>query len=104
MLARYATILAERGITVIFGCQPPLEKLLNSVSGMFCAVSRFDQTPAFELQLPSFALPHVLGTRLETIPDSIPYVFAEPRRVKAWRKALEPIEGFRVSLAWAGSA
>ena len=103
MLARYATILAERGITVIFGCQPPLERLLATVPGMFCAASRFDQTPPFDLQLPSFALPHVMGTRLETIPRQVPYVFADPRRAEAWRTALEPIEGFRVGLAWAGS-
>jgi Glycosyltransferase family 9 (heptosyltransferase) len=103
MLSRYATLLAERNVTVIFGCQPPLETLLATVPGLACAASRFDRTPAFDLQLPSFGLPHVMGTRLETIPRQVPYVFANPRRAEAWRKALEPIEGFRVGLAWAGS-
>jgi hypothetical protein len=103
MLARYAAPLAERGITVYFGCQPPLEALLATVPGLTRSASRFDQTPAFDLQLPSFGLPHVMGTRLETIPRQVPYVFANPRRVEAWRSALEPYGGFRVGLAWSGS-
>ena len=103
MLSRYATLLAERGTTVYFGCQPPLETLLATVPGVSRAASRFDQTPAFDLQLPSFGLPLVMGTRLETIPRQVPYVFANPQRAEAWRKALEPIEGFRVGLAWSGS-
>ena len=86
-----------------FGCQPPLEALLAMVPGIARSASRFDQTPAFDLQLPSFGLPLVMETRLETIPSQVPYVFADPRRAEAWRKALEPIEGFRVGLAWSGS-
>ena len=101
--ARYVPILAERGITVIFGCQPPLERVLGTVPGMFCAVSEFSRTPAFDLQLPSFSLPFVMRTRLDTIPRQVPYVFAEPRRIEQWRQALEPYDGFRVGLCWAGS-
>jgi Glycosyltransferase family 9 (heptosyltransferase) len=103
MLARYAKVLAERGIDVIFGCQPPLERLLGRVPGMYCAASRFDQTPPFDLQLPSFALPHVMKARLENIPREVQYLFPDMRRVEAWRQALDPVEGFRVGLAWAGS-
>ncbi|HEX3316060.1 MAG TPA: tetratricopeptide repeat-containing glycosyltransferase family protein [Gemmataceae bacterium] len=103
MLSRYATQLAERGVTVYFGCQPPLETLLATVPGVSRSASRFDQTPEFDLQLPSFGLPLAMGARLETIPRRVPYVFADPRRAEAWRKALEPIDGFRVGLAWSGS-
>ena len=101
--ARYATLLAERGVTVIFGVQPPIETLLATVPGMHCSPSRFDQTPSFDLQVPSFSLPYLFGTRLDTITRELPYIFANPERVEAWRQALAGIKEFRVGLVWSGS-
>jgi len=101
--ARYATLLAERGVTVIFGVQPPIETLLSTVPGMHCSPSRFDQTPSFEYQMPSFSLPYLFKTRLDTIPREVPYVFANRERVEQWRQALAGINEFRVGLVWSGS-
>jgi hypothetical protein len=50
-------------------------------------------------------LPGLLHTTLETIPAKIPYLFADPARIVAWRERLDgrlPHGVRRIGLAWTG--
>jgi hypothetical protein len=44
-----------------------------------------------------------MGTRLETIPVSTPYLNAEPERVATWATRLGKVDLARVGLVWTGS-
>ena len=48
------------------------------------------------------SLPHAVGTTLETIPATTPYLTADPADVAHWRARLAGLAGLRVGLCWAG--
>ena len=48
------------------------------------------------------SLPYAVGTTLETIPATTPYLTADPADVAHWRERLAGFAGLRVGLCWAG--
>jgi tetratricopeptide (TPR) repeat protein len=97
--ARFAAQVAERGGRVVMECHPGLETLLATAPGVAAAVSAGTPVPDAACYLPLMSLPHVLGTRLEsvpaaasylTVPDSAPRIILEGR-------------GVRVGLVWRGN-
>jgi hypothetical protein len=48
------------------------------------------------------SLPHVFGTTLDTIPGSVPYLFADDKVVQSWRARLDQTT-VNVGLAWCGN-
>jgi hypothetical protein len=49
-------------------------------------------------------LPRLFKTRLETIPNRVPYLLAQPELVEKWRQALAARPtAFNVGLVWAGN-
>ncbi|HEX6512541.1 MAG TPA: tetratricopeptide repeat-containing glycosyltransferase family protein, partial [Chloroflexota bacterium] len=99
--ARFAPELAARGAMVLVECQPALVRLFGSLAGAAGIVSLGGHLPAFDLQASLMSLPYLLGTTLETIPASVPYL-APPADVQTrWRKRLGAGGAFRVGLVWA---
>lgn len=49
------------------------------------------------------SLPGLFGTTLETIPCVVPYLHAEPSRVRHWRGVLAPHNGITVGICWRGN-
>jgi len=103
-LCRYVPILKSRGAARVgLLCQPALERLLDTVPGLDLALAKGTPLPDrdWDLWTLPFSLPHHLGTRLDTIPASIPYLRAAPGLVEAWRPRLDG-KTLRVGLAWKG--
>jgi hypothetical protein len=48
------------------------------------------------------SLPHILGTTLDTIPNTVPFLAADPARSAAWKDRLGP-DGFKVGIVWQGN-
>ena len=100
---RYAPLVAARGGRVILSCQAELTRLFTGVAGVAEVISGQD-VPAFDVHCPLLSLPHVMGTRLETIPGQTPYLAAPPEIVAEWKNRLDDDhEKLRVGLVWAGS-
>lgn len=76
--ARYATLVAARGGQVVLACQKPLVRLLATIPGVFQCVDRDKDNVETHLHAPLMELPYILGTTLETIPATVPYVFPPP--------------------------
>ena len=92
---RYAPLVAGRGACVVLECQPELERLLGTVSGLDQVIVRGNELPVHDVHCPLMELPRLLGTTLQTIPGELPYLSAEGNA---------PAGGpLRVGLAWAGS-
>jgi len=100
---RYASLVQQRGGTVLLECQPPLVQLLTDVAGVSQVVPTGSPLPPFEVHAPLLSLPGLFGTTLATIPANVPYLHADPDRVAHWRKELEPVRGFKVGIVWQGS-
>ena len=65
--------------------QPALVPLLRA-SGLTGVIAGGTPLPRFDVHIPLLSLPGVLGTTLETIPASVPYLAADPRLLKHWRR------------------
>jgi tetratricopeptide (TPR) repeat protein len=99
---RYVSLVAERGGEVVLEVQPALHDLLARTDGASRVLRRGETLPEFTWQCPLMSLPLALGTELETIPASVPYIVADAARVEAWRERLEK-NTRRIGLAWAGN-
>jgi len=100
---RYARDLAARGGRVLLQVQPGLRALCGTAPGIERVIAFGDELPAFDRHARLLSLPHLLGTRLTSIPSPVPYLSAEPGRVAAWRRRLAGRPGLRVGLAWQGN-
>ncbi|MDD5297935.1 MAG: tetratricopeptide repeat protein [Rhodocyclaceae bacterium] len=102
---RYAGVLKSEGagsITLI--CHPALKSLLRTLESVDRVVGLDEPLPAgnYDYWTPPLSLPFRCGTREDSIPAAIPYLFARPETVA--RRALElPAHGVRIGLAWKGN-
>lgn len=100
--ARYVPLVAKRGGRVVLGCHPELVNLFKSIVGVEQVFTEGDPVPQFDVYYPLLSLPLIFKTTLETIPSNIPYLRADPSKVRRWRKLLDESFGIKVGLVWAG--
>lgn len=98
---RYAALVAAAGGRVILEMPKSLRALMSTLAGPSAVVATGDPLPEFDCHCPLMSLPAVLGTRLDTVPASLPYLSADPARVATWRGRL-PAAGIRIGIAWQG--
>ena len=104
---RYVSLVAQLGGKVTLECQAPLLELFKSLDGVH--ELRVQQTPSqneihedFDFQCPLMSLPRVFSTTLESIPNNVPYLQADPHKVADWKVKLGPKFKPRVGLVWSG--
>jgi tetratricopeptide (TPR) repeat protein len=100
---RYVPQAAQRA-RVVLEVQPPLVRLLSGLPGAAAVIAQGDALPPFDAQIPLMSLPLAFGTRLDTIPASVPYLRPAQDAMVAWRERLCDPGKLRVGLAWAGAA
>jgi tetratricopeptide (TPR) repeat protein len=100
---RYARLVKEQGATVIVECQKPLRRLLVGCPGIDQIVVQGDPLPPYDVLALLMSLPYHFGTRVNTVPAEIPYLFADPALVEHWRQELAALPGFKIGIAWQGS-
>ncbi len=101
---RYAPLLAAAGAQVLLEAPAALCRLLESLDGVAQVIPAGEVLPPFDLHCPLMSLPFGFGTTLQTIPNAVPYLHADPARVAAWRQALAALPGRRIGLVWGGSS
>jgi tetratricopeptide (TPR) repeat protein len=101
---RYAALAANGGARVILEVPPALVRLLRTLSGAIKVIATGEEIPDFDLHCPLLSLPIGFGTTLDTIPAKVPYLFADPARVGAWRETTTDVHGVRIGLVWAGGS
>src|SRR5262249_29710556 len=56
-----------------------------------------------DVHIPMMSLPAIFRTTLQTVPASVPYLFAEPELVEQWRRELASVREFKVGICWQGN-
>lgn len=98
---RFVPLVKALGAIVLLGVYKDLLALLKDFEGADQIIGSGQRLPSFDYHCPLLSLPLALGTRLESIPDSVPYLKADPTRISRWAKRLAtPM--YRVGLVWAG--
>jgi hypothetical protein len=101
---RYARMCAGRDAQVTLVCDRSLVELFRGTEGPSQILAMGDPLPPFDLHLPMLSQPLVFRTRRESIPNEVPYLFAEPARCAAWKKRLgDDRSHLRVGLTWKGN-
>jgi tetratricopeptide (TPR) repeat protein len=98
--SRFATAVAATGKEVVLEVPPALVRLLSGLSNVK-VIGSGEPPLQYDAHLPLVSLPRLLWATLETIPASVPYLFAEPARIEAWSGRL-PVSDLRVGIAWQG--
>ncbi|MGH9661963.1 MAG: tetratricopeptide repeat protein, partial [Bryobacteraceae bacterium] len=93
---RYAPLVKARGGRVVVECPPALVPLVARVEGVEAAIPAGAALPPFSTHAPLLTLPHLFGTRPDSVPPPI-RLFAEPLAGLALGK--EKLVG----IAWAGN-
>ena len=87
------------GATVLFAPHKPLRRLMQGLGPGVRIVDLDDPSLRFDCHCPLLSLPLALGTTEATIPADVPYLFAEPDRVRLWADKLGR-HGFRIGINW----
>ncbi len=98
---RYVPQIAAGARRTVLAVQPSLMRLLSRLPGV-SQVTDQDGRPSVDLWCALMSLPCAVGTTLETIPATTPYLTADPADVDHWRERLAGLAGLRVGLCWAG--
>jgi tetratricopeptide (TPR) repeat protein len=99
---RYASLVKERAAKVLLACPESMMPILSTCRDIDGLLAAGTPLPPFEAQAPLLSLPAIFGTSLETIPDRVPYLEADPKLVEHWREQLGHLAGFRVGITWQG--
>lgn len=106
---RYASKVADMAEEVGILVQKPLENLARQ-SLPKCRIwdsSEMLPLQEYDLACPLLSLPHWFHTKLESIPQEIPYVQSKQEEAASWARQLrqlDPQEKVRIGVVWAGNA
>jgi len=100
---RYAKLVKEKNGTVIAAVQKPLITLMKRCKYIDHVVSVDDTPPYFDVHAPLMSLPHILKTRLDTIPNEHPYLYADENLIAHWKKELSHDKNFKIGICWQGN-
>ncbi|HEX6003418.1 MAG TPA: tetratricopeptide repeat protein [Burkholderiales bacterium] len=105
MMLRYLPLLRGRGVgAVTVVCDAALARLVGamSVAEQVLSPDQIDEALDFDVHCPLMSLPRAFDTRLETIPDRVPYLTIPQVMIAAWRERLIHTKP-KVGIAWAGA-
>lgn len=103
-MIRLAKRVRARVKRLIVEVPASLKKLLRSVDGIDCIVSKGEPLPEFDLHLPLMSLPQYFINTEKDIPGEVPYIRCpdeQPISSLNWQKYAD---SFKVGIVWAGAA
>jgi tetratricopeptide (TPR) repeat protein len=107
---RYLPLALERFSRVGYVCRPALRRLYEQSlcmrwPGLVLVDAETADLDDWDWHCPLMSLPMAFGTRLDTIPAAMPYLYADPKGAASWRAKLAALpnpELPRVGVIWAG--
>jgi tetratricopeptide (TPR) repeat protein len=103
--SRYIPWAAQRCSSIAVACSRELQPAIAQLHPLTKIFDHWDDKPEFAAWLPLSGLPRLAGTRLDTIPASVPYMKADPAKTAQWAErlaTLSPESYRRIGIAWAG--
>ena len=100
---RYAQLIKEKGMcVVVLLYQPYLKNILSQCPYVDTLILKGEKLPPADYKVRLMSLPCCYKTTIKTIPLSIPYLFANEKLEKLWKKKLSYDKNFKIGLSWQG--
>lgn len=96
---RYAQLLKDQGARVILECQKQLIPLLSLCPYIDEIHPQGTTIPAHFFVL-LMSLPLIMNTNLASIPAQVPYLYADPKLIDAWKTRKIPSKKLHVGICW----
>ena len=100
---RYTKLLQQSGAKVLFAPQASLKELMKGLGDDIDIVDLEDRTLRYDYHSPLLSLPLAFKTDHRTIPKDVPYLFADPQRVRDWHTKVGD-QDFKIGICWQGAA
>lgn len=105
MFARFLPILRRKAARLVIACHHPLRPFFESLD---CIDDWFPIDQPHDINFDVYAAMMSVAPLLQMnhelrFPHSVPYLFAEPARIEAWRRPVRDLPGFKVGLVWQGN-
>lgn len=97
---RYAERLKNMGADVIVACQKPLVPLLSRCMYIDHLIACGTPLPEYDADATLMSLPAIFNDNDITVPNKIPYLFADPALVAYWQQRLTGDTNFKVGICW----
>lgn len=101
---RYALHVKALGATVLLEVREELRELAESAPGVDRVLRADEPYPDFDYHIYLLSIPRVLDTSLQSIPDEVPYLHADPKHEVQWKDLVRRNGSLNVGLVWAGSS
>lgn len=103
---RYADLIkaqcGSEGGAILVRCNPTFKRLFEKMASIDALVAPETELPSFDCHAPLMSLPLLMGTTLETVPQAVPYLSAEPELVAHWQTPL-PQQAMKIGICWQGN-
>lgn len=101
---RYAKVLKEQyGARIIVSVQSPLVTIISLCPYIDKVISLKQQPLVFDYQIALMSLPNILKTTIATVPNEIPYLYADQKLVQKWKEYLAKDKNFKIGICWQGN-
>lgn len=101
-MVRYLPMLAGLGARVSFMGNAKLFRLFATLAPGVRFVAALEPGERFDFQCKLLSLPYLFRTELATIPNTVPYLGAEPGLARKWKARIGE-HGFKVGVCWKGN-
>lgn len=98
---RYCKLLIEKDAIVTFAAPKRIARLISTLDDRLNVTELDDASTRYDYYVPMMSLPFVFKTEIDTIPNAIPYLFAEDALRQKWLSRLGD-QGFKVAICWKG--
>lgn len=99
---RYAALCRPKAKRIVAVCHPTLVHLFKNCPYLDDAVLRPEEKPDC-YQIPSMNLPGVFKTTLQTVPNTLPYLFVPHDTHEKWKGCIPETRRKKIGLVWTGS-
>lgn len=100
---RYAQITQSMGARTIVVAQPALFSILSLCPYIDQVIVMGKPIPLFDVHAPLLSLPRIIKTSLDTIPSSIPYLYADEKLTQQWCSKFSKNAHFKIGICWQGN-
>ena len=101
---RYAQIAKTMGARkVIVAVQDAVYNIIKLCPYIDEVLHLNDNAPFFDYHAPMLSMPHLTKTKLNNVPNKVPYLFADPTLVDEWKEILSTDTNFKIGICWHGN-